>query len=369
VRSARRVRRRSFTSATSSSSTRRGARGSANDAVPTCTALTHRPASARRPTSRWSPRPRRQWGRRAARHARRRPPARPPGGWRVPDRPPPPLASAGRPVSGSSTMPSSVFTSVSASAPASDTRRGHLDEPVGVGAELGPHRHVEGPGHGGDHLGGQVGIVGEHARRPSRLGHDRFTSTATTSAGPPVLVGGGSRTRRSLRPQMLATTVTAALAGREVLRPPVPRRPGPAGRPRSTCPEGCRSGAGRGSRATRRRPATSPPPRPAPKLDVGRPARRPHPGRARRRHHRVGQLHGPDRHAVSTRGRTRPAHTSRGTPAATRTCTSDRGAISARPCTAASAASTVVTALTRWTLAALRICLAVACARRDPGVC
>ena len=58
------------------------------------------------------------------------------------------------------TMPSSVLISVTASAPASLDGGCDLDDPVGVGAELGPTRPAARCG-GRDHLGGQIRIVGE----------------------------------------------------------------------------------------------------------------------------------------------------------------------------------------------------------------
>ena len=105
-------------------------------------------------------------------------------GWIArPDKPPPPLPSTGRRVSGSSTRPSSVLISVTASAPAVVHRPGDVDDPVGVRAQFRPPRAADIPRSRPSRSAESSASWAKMLPRPSRFGHDRLTSTATTSTG------------------------------------------------------------------------------------------------------------------------------------------------------------------------------------------
>ena len=192
-----------------------------------------RPASARsRPTPRRRRRRRRSGGR-AAPDGRRGPRGRQRGGWRAPTALPRRRRASGRASCGSSARPSRVLMQVTASAPAPVHRVGHLDDAVGVRAELGP---AGTPARRGrcDHLGRQRGVVGEDRAAPfevrTRQVHlDR--DDLGRSRGQQF--GGRGGSRRALRPQMLATTRRSAgdEVGDDVVEP-VLRRPAPGARRR-----------------------------------------------------------------------------------------------------------------------------------------
>ena len=141
----------------------------------------------------------------AAPRGRRGRPARRPGGWRDPTgrRPPPP--STGRRVSGSIAMPSTVFIERDAPRRPHRPPRRRPRRAIGGRAQLGPPRP---PARRGRRRRPPRcrGGVGEHVRPPSRFGHDRFTSTATTAGPAPASSSAASRYSPTVRPQMLATT-------------------------------------------------------------------------------------------------------------------------------------------------------------------
>ena len=164
---------------------------------------------------------------------RRTPPAPRPGGSRGPTAPPPrgPDPSRKRRVSGSMAMPITVFTRVTASAPASCGGARDLGEVRHVGAELGPSGPPA-PGGGPQHVGRGLGRVGEQvapglgvgARQVDLDGDD--ARRARRPAGRPPAgtrrpCGPRSRPRRGRRWR-------AAAAGR---RPARRRRRGPGGPP------------------------------------------------------------------------------------------------------------------------------------------
>ena len=155
---------------------------------------------------------------RAGRRARRRRPGPPPGGWPGPTGRRRPRPSSGRRVSGSMAMPSTVLTSVTASAPAAAAASATSARSATFGLSLAQR--------GRPHAGATAATTsavaaGEWAnmrRAVLEVGARQLTSTATTSAGAGQQAGGLAKSS-TVRPQMLTTTrAPAAEQRRQVVR-------------------------------------------------------------------------------------------------------------------------------------------------------
>ena len=158
-----------------------GARGSANVAVPTCTALA--PASINSAASQPLATPPAPMIDRSGIAACTSYTVRTATAWiGRPLYPPPPAPSTGRPLPGSSTMPNSVFYSVTASTPASATAAATSTTRSVLGLSL-AHRGRRQAAVAAITSADRAASCAKMPRRPSRFGHERLTSTATTHSG------------------------------------------------------------------------------------------------------------------------------------------------------------------------------------------
>ena len=183
--------------------------------------------------ARWRRRRRRRSAGRGARRGRRGPRGRRSGGWPGPTAPRPATRSRGgsAPVSGSMAMPSTVLTSVTASAPPSTRGLGDRDEVGDVRAELRPPRAAAARRWPPWPPRVSSAEWAKRSRAASVFGQERFTSTATTSAGASARsAAAASYSRDACDPRSTrrrARRRRAAAAGRAPATPP---RRGPAGR-------------------------------------------------------------------------------------------------------------------------------------------
>ena len=265
-------------------------------------------------------------------------------------------------------MPSTVLTSVTASAPAAAAARGDLDQPVGVGAQLRPPRPAARRPSPRPPRPCAAGSWAKRCRPPSRFGHDRFTSTATTCRGaaarsvarPSVLLDGAAPD--ATPPPCAPVASSAGSSSRSQASTPGPWQADAVDHPRRRLVHPRRRVAG--PRLGRQRLHHHRPERR--QVEVRDPARR----RGRRCPTRiitglgsstdptgvdrstsagVDRCAGDDQRLIGRRSARR-----RGTPAAAGPTSSWR-AVSAMPLAAASAAAAVVSSGTWWRPAAARM--------------
>ena len=243
-------------------------------------------------------------------------------GWIArPDSPPPPAPSAGRRVDGSTTIPSIVLTSVTASAPAACTASATSTMRSVFGLSFAQRGRPQ-PSVAAITAADISLSWAKIPPRPSRLGHDRLTSTATTPSGAAAEQVGGAPVLVDRAPPDARHDGRAAIEqARQVVGQPV-RDAGALQPDRVQHPLRCRVQAGRGI--------------PGPleggeRLDDDRADRREVEerrqlvgvaGGSRGRHHRVAQLDRADLHPrVDAHRRVihrhQPSLIERGTPGAT----------------------------------------------------
>src|SRR5690606_5856202 len=187
--------------ASSSASTRAGARGSAKVAVPTWTAEAPARSSSAASSPRATP-PTPTIGRSGS-AAWTSCTARTATGWVAgPGRPPPRSPEPGRkaPGSGSMAMPRTVFTSVTASAPAARAASAIGTRSVTLGLSFAQRGRPQAAA-AATASWVALALWANRSRAASVLGHDRFTSTATTQSGASARSWAAASYSATLRPQ------------------------------------------------------------------------------------------------------------------------------------------------------------------------